>query len=137
MATRSCIAVKLADGSFRGVYCHSDGYPSWVGRYLNDYFNSQEDAEALIAMGDLSQLADSLEDTISYFNWRGEPIQLTTGKTNADVRDQLDCQYNYLFADGKWTVAEWKHSANRWTPAKLVTRFRDAAGNWHDEARRP
>jgi hypothetical protein len=30
MATRSVIGVERADGSFLGVYCHYDGYPSHV-----------------------------------------------------------------------------------------------------------
>ena len=136
MATRSCIAVKLADGSFRGVYCHSDGYPSWVGRYLNDYFNSQEDAEALTALGHLSQLGVNLNETISYHKWRDEPIAFATGPDIASVRNKIDCQYAYLFADGKWSVAQWLYNANRFSVAKPVTRYRDAKGNWHDEARR-
>ena len=34
MATRSVIGYIQEDGSFIGVYCHYDGYPSGVGSYL-------------------------------------------------------------------------------------------------------
>lgn len=33
MSTRSIIAVQYGD-TFRGRYCHGDGYPAWMGRVL-------------------------------------------------------------------------------------------------------
>ena len=39
MSTRSIIARPLGDG-FEGRYCHSDGYPSGVGKHLHEQYHS-------------------------------------------------------------------------------------------------
>lgn len=57
MSTRSFICVEQDDGSYKGVYCHSDGYLTYNGAMLLDHYNSREKADALIALGDLSLLA--------------------------------------------------------------------------------
>ena len=48
------------DGSYKGVYCHSDGYLTYNGAMLLDHYNSREKADALIALGDLSLLCEKL-----------------------------------------------------------------------------
>lgn len=58
MSTRSNIVVRLKNGSWKRIYCHSDGYLSWNGRKLIEHYNSQEMAEALVTMGDLSFLGN-------------------------------------------------------------------------------
>ena len=55
MSTRSFICVEQDDGSYKGVYCHSDGYLTYNGAMLLDHYNSREKADALIALGDLSR----------------------------------------------------------------------------------
>lgn len=154
MGTRSCIAVKLEDGSFRGVYCHWDGYPSWNGRILHDSYNSKELALAVVDLGNLSQLRPNLTPdpsrphtyddsqdgvTVAYHRDRGsendEFVQYT-GKTVKALADKVDCKYIYVFEDGAWTVREWGYDAGRWSPAKPVTLYRDTTGEWHDEVQR-
>lgn len=61
MSTRSRITVKMKDGTFKSIYCHSDGYPCWNGRILSTHYNNQERAEALVALGDLSLLHESID----------------------------------------------------------------------------
>ena len=41
MSTRSFICVEQDDGSYKGVYCHSDGYLTYNGAMLLDHYNSQ------------------------------------------------------------------------------------------------
>ena len=57
MGTRSDIIVHCADGSWKRIYCHWDGYLSHNGRILFDHYTTQALAEALVAPGDMSSLA--------------------------------------------------------------------------------
>ena len=55
MATRSNIAVKIGN-KVNKVYCHFDGYPSHHLPILQEAYNSQERAEALVRPGNMSNL---------------------------------------------------------------------------------
>ena len=67
MSTRSyiCIERKKPTGEiwYEGVYCHSDGYPSYNGKILYNYYSKREDVEKLISLGDLSVLDKRIEPT--------------------------------------------------------------------------
>ena len=56
MSTRSAIIVEHAAGHWARVYCHFDGCLEGVGRTLQDHYNGQDLAEALVAPGDMSSL---------------------------------------------------------------------------------
>lgn len=60
MATRSDIIVEMSNGKFARIYCHWKGYLDHNGRILQGHYNSQERAEALIALGDLSSLGEEI-----------------------------------------------------------------------------
>jgi hypothetical protein len=60
MSTRSLINVKCNDSKVRSIYVHFDGYGHL--NKLNKYYNSQELAEQLIALGDLSVLDKYVEN---------------------------------------------------------------------------
>lgn len=47
MSTHSYIGVIEEDGTLKYVYCHSDGYPSYLGRMLLTYYNTPELAQGL------------------------------------------------------------------------------------------
>lgn len=55
MSTRSYIGIEGADG-VRFIYVHHDGYPSHHGPLLLEHYATQEQAERLLALGDLSKL---------------------------------------------------------------------------------
>ena len=40
------------------VYCHSDGFPSYLGRMLLEHYNSEELAKALVHLGALSMVRE-------------------------------------------------------------------------------
>ena len=66
MATRSTIALELADNSVLQVYCHYDGYPEHNGKILlNSYANPSLTAD-LVGLGDLSVLGN-------YISAEGKP----------------------------------------------------------------
>ena len=54
MATRSRIGIELSNGDVLSVYHHWDGYHQWLGKTLNEHFNTTEKVSELIDGGDMS-----------------------------------------------------------------------------------
>jgi len=115
MSTNASISVKHADGTFSTVYLHWDG-DSYAFGTLSEHHNTLEKAEALVALGSISVLAESTECpeghsfetpvkgvTIAYHRDRGEDWEQTK-PTKSEFLFELgyDHQYHYIFADGKW-----------------------------------
>lgn len=119
MSTRSFICVEQDDGSYKGVYCHSDGYLTYNGAMLLDHYNSREKADALISLGDLSLLCEKLypdpdkphgfdydkrqEDvTVAYGRDRGEKSTEARSVTPESARDSWG-EYLYVYTkENKW-----------------------------------
>ena len=117
MATRSTIAVVHQDGTVSQVYAHWDGYLDHNGRLLVDNYNSLMQAEALVALGDISSLAESIECpaghsfnspvegcTVFYGRDRGEsgtkPKRYASfGNYQQELPQE---EYNYCFVNGRW-----------------------------------
>jgi hypothetical protein len=122
MGTRSDIIVHRADGSWKRVYCHWDGYLEHNGKILFEHYNDQKKAEALVEPGDMSSLDkfctkpdghtfDNKVDgyTTYYGRDRGESdVDGKVGKTLAEVWPPEDSwtEFTYVFHDGKWYVAD-------------------------------
>lgn len=100
MATRSRIGIKHGDGTITAVYCHSDGYYSWNGRHLFEYYNSLDLARQLVELGDLSSIKEEVGERHD-FDWRDEPQFKPTGsawgldwdKVAADPRNRMTTAY--------------------------------------------
>jgi len=60
MSTNATIAMKQPDGSYRAIYLHSDGYPTYAGLMLLRHYSSAERVAQLIALGDLSVIDERL-----------------------------------------------------------------------------
>jgi hypothetical protein len=104
MATRSTISIETSKG-IRSVYCHYDGYLSHNGKLLKENYNTEEKVNALIDLGDLSQLGESLESTVAYHRDRKESLYIN----ECSSLESLDGQdYNYLFRNGEWVY--WRDS---------------------------
>lgn len=119
MSTNASITVHCKDGKFRTIYSHWDGYMEHHFPILTQHYNTQEKAEALVAMGDVSKLDESMEkpeghtfDTpvdgfsIFYGRDRGEKqkdIKCLVCNTFTDCFQKNHQLYNYLFEDGKWS----------------------------------
>lgn len=71
MSTRSNIAATMPDGSIRAIYCQSDGYPSWNGRYLMNHWHSAGRAALLTSLGDMSILGKIMGKKHD-FDWRSK-----------------------------------------------------------------
>lgn len=115
MGTRSTITVHCLDGKYRSVYCHWDGYLKHNGRMLLEHYNTQEKAEALVALGDMSSLDISIEKpsghtfdnptngyTVFYGRDRGETgVECSVSDTLYGRRSKEE--YNYVWENGKWS----------------------------------
>lgn len=119
MSTRSLICVEQDDGTYKGVYCHSDGYLTYNGAMLLDHYNSKQKAEEIIALGDLSLLCEKLypdPDRPHSFNYdeRQEDVTVAYGRDRGEKNTEARtislesakeswCEYMYVFGkDGKW-----------------------------------
>ena len=58
MSTRARIGLELSDGSILSVYHHWDGYTSWLGKKLEEHYNTLESVTELIDGGDMSVCLD-------------------------------------------------------------------------------
>lgn len=84
MSTRSLIAIKSGD-VFKSIYCHYDGYPSGVGKVLNQHYTDVDKINKLIALGSISILGEHVEtDQPHSFD---RPV---AGVTVAYHRDRLE-----------------------------------------------
>ena len=120
MATRSTIAVQLADGNIVQVYCHWDGYLSHNGKILLEHYNSQELAELVTRGGDLSTLAPTFAPTASHsFDHPQEGVCLLYGRDRSEPPESAlysDCEdytynrtqeeFDYIYINGQWLVFE-------------------------------
>lgn len=118
MSTRSRIAVKR-DNGYESIYCHSDGYPSGVGKTLKTHYTTQAKVDELIALADLSYLGDttSEEDTRSYNRWRNEGTTTALHPSLDELKNHANdtgADYFYLFEDGKWTTFEGDYQTSGW-----------------------
>ena len=60
MSTNATISVRTKDDSLKIINNHWDGYPSYLGCMLRDYYGTQELAEALVNLGDVSIVCKSI-----------------------------------------------------------------------------
>lgn len=85
MSTRSRIGIKNADGTITSIYCHYDGRSN--GTILQDHYNSEERARALIALGDISLLDAKLEPEPGQahsFDHRAEGVTVAYGRDRGE-----------------------------------------------------
>ena len=110
MATTSNIAIENQDRTVSSIYCHFDGYIDEVGKTLYENYNTKEKMEQLIALGDISSLGKSLEETVAYHRDRGEKLHKPMEHKNVplyfdDQGNSID--YLYCFTlDGQFLVQQ-------------------------------
>ena len=117
MGTRSTIAIQNADGSVTGIYCHWDGYLSHNGRILAENYTTEAAVRALIALGDLSSLGETVGtktdfsnpadgQCVAYGRDRGETgVDAATFASHAELVEQIGQEFDYLFTPGAgWRV---------------------------------
>ena len=111
------------------VYCHSDGYPSYVGRILSEPYTIPDKIVRLMSLGDISMLGtepvdcpdmwdcqsaiyeaeNSLPDWNVCRTYKGRGDKDCAARLSNSVKDMtenLGQAYSYVFKDGQWYVVE-------------------------------
>lgn len=99
MSTRSRIAIQLKDGNVKSIYCHHDGYLSYVGMILFNYYKSYDKVLDLINLGDISSLGTEPSEAFDSTN----TIQTSTYKIHVNV-----CDYNRMGEGLNYKVQTFK-----------------------------
>ena len=116
MGTRSRIGIQLKDDSILSVYCHWDGYPSFNGKVLREFYNTKEKVTQLINGGNISSLHTNAgwnNETLPemgplYYTMRNETLESNAPRYDESIFDFLDKENNEEYAY-IWTVNnEWK-----------------------------
>ncbi len=137
MGTRSAIIVERTDGKWAHVYCHWDGYPEHHGPILLGSYATQERAEALVAPGDMSSLAEQCDKphghtfdnrvegyTVYYGRDRGE--KGTAAKVKATLAaawpgTDTGAEYIYVWKRGEgWHIGDADEGSETLKPLAAV-----------------
>lgn len=121
----SCIIYRKntsGDYGYDGIYCHWDGYTSFVGRILCQFYNTDEKVDELISYGDLSSLGSKISPEegenhsfdnpvkdvcVFYHRDRGYKWEDCKPLHSMDAYFPNGVEYIYKFEDGEWY---FKHS---------------------------
>ena len=103
MATRATIGMVTAEGYIRYIYSHWDGYLDGVGATLLEHYNTTAQVEELLAMGDVSILEDSIENSKFYHRDWGELLN-TVCALETDYLSDLSHEFNYVWTGDEWIV---------------------------------
>jgi len=130
MSTRSAIGIMHGD-KIKAIYCHSDGYLSYVGRVLLKHYGADQSPKVnhLISMGDMNMLGKEIgekidfDDRMSYTEDRiatqcrfygrdrnEKNVDFSVFFNDQELFDGVDAEYFYIMKDGVWLVskgAEW------------------------------
>ena len=109
MSTNCLIAIENNDLTVESVYCHWDGYVSYNGNILHNYYDSKTKVRALIDSGNMSILATTPNNTEFYTP--NEPAEkFATVKEFVDTVTKGDgywnIEYVYIFTNGAWMVVD-------------------------------
>lgn len=111
MATRSRIGIENEHGTIRSIYCHWDGYPSGVGKTLQTHYMDRDKVEALLSLGNISELGDSIETTVAYARDRGEDAKDNFYREDLDINSfkrklkASDQDWAYIMGpNGQWKI---------------------------------
>ena len=112
MATRARIGLLLDTAHVLSVYHHWDGYPSFLGVFLQQNYTTKEQIAELIDGGDISCIDsttdwnnEKVDNYVQYYNDRGEK---TEPRLDLSVEDYIEnkngiCEeYVYLFVNNEW-----------------------------------
>ena len=115
MSTNSTIAVKIKE-DYKAIYCHNDGYFSYMYPMLDTWYNSQERAEALVNLGDASFIAKRLcpsQDSNHHFDHPEKDVCIFYHRDRGELwrhnapaimsKEEVVHSYHaYIFEDGMW-----------------------------------
>lgn len=110
MATRSRIAIEEQSGIVTSIYCHWDGGIGTNGERLFQNYSTKDLASELIALGDISSLGETTEDTVAYTRDRGEDFKQTIFEDVPTLfEDGFDSGVEFVYCftkEGRWLVSD-------------------------------
>lgn len=101
MGTRATI-IKEGKGNYTGILLHSDGYPEYAGEILKTHYSDQTKIDALINLGNLSDLLKTPDECVIAGSWGEISSPAQTAKYLSELETE---DYVYLFRKGKWHVS--------------------------------
>jgi hypothetical protein len=114
MSTHSYFVVECNDNSFRSVYCHWDGYLSHNGRLLLAHYTTQEQAESLVALGDMSSLGETLQDCNPY-NDSDSAMGINSCLAGALLICRREIVYYWNKSEQAWFYSKSNTTPRNWT----------------------
>ena len=125
MSTRSRIAIQNKDKSIRSIYCHHDGYLSYLGDMLHTHYQNKDKVNELMELGSISSLGETTERKITRaygreLNSYQNPLESTDFQDlwSYYENEGWDEEYLYLFKNNKWYYV--KSKSNLIPLSKLV-----------------
>lgn len=130
MSTRCAICIKIGN-IYHSIYCHSDGYPSYVGNILKNHYNKTHKIKELIDLGNISCLGKLIEYkklnifdkeykeksklyTFAYHRDCGEDKEYIYQGDNIShlIKKSNDfyCEFLYIFENNKWKSFKLKNN---------------------------
>ena len=121
MSTNARIGLGLADGSVLSVYHHWDGYPEWLGRILNQEYNTKEKVAELLDGGNMSSCwSDNVYDydkqefvkrdpQPEYYGGDSEAPRLSKNFTQFAFDSKSGEEFLYLFSENEWNGFSINH----------------------------
>lgn len=99
----------MADGSVRAIRCNYDGYVAGADVILAGWYTEPAKIEALLALGNLSQLAEELDACVAYHRDSHEPMRparrfASVEEYQRSAEGETGAGYLYVYDDGKWLV---------------------------------
>jgi len=133
MSTNANVLVKTDEG-FKSIYIHWDGYPEGVGNILKEHYNTQEKAEQVVSLGDLSSLDKSMECPEGHtFNAPVDGYSIAYGRDRGEenVETKMFRSLKDFFWDGTkywkyiycWNGKQWKTGHRRTKKSALIEEF--------------
>ena len=113
MSTRSWVGKAERNGEYKFIYCHCDGYLEGVGKMLQDYYNTPEKVNALLAIGNVSSIRQTLKETAE-FSFGEEAFF-----SREEDFPHSGVEYIYVYTDeGIWKV--YKVNIDEWYYVPLL-----------------
>ena len=123
MATRSFIIRQsnTAEHRYTGIYCHWDGYPSYVGVMLRDHYSHDGELQVLLGRGNISSLLTpggrDMGGNDGEWKHFGEKARTFDFLSDAlGYADGMGCEHAYVWDA---SAREWEHYDLRRQPQSL------------------
>ena len=126
MATRSNIMITSDWKNFAAAYCHWDGGLWGVGFVLNEHYNDTDTILDLVALGDMSSLLKTVEETAT--NERNVYAE-QDGEVEMKTQENLfipSCGEEFLYVwdtnQEMWFVGSYYTSCPNWRPLYIAVK---------------